>query len=60
MTIHQTFAEELETLEALQLIEQRRDRYALTDKGVRHRDVIVQLFFSDRIANLVNGYHYND
>ena len=42
------FTSEVETLEELDLIEHSDpNNYRLTDRGVRHRDVIVQMFFSE-------------
>jgi oxygen-independent coproporphyrinogen-3 oxidase len=59
--LHDLFPDELALLEGMHLIE-RRDAasYRLTDKGVRHRDVIVQIFFSDRVARRVSEYQYGD
>lgn len=57
---HEVFAAELATLTGLRLVENRGSRgYALTGKGIRHRDVIVQMFFSDRVLGLVRDYDYD-
>ena len=61
IAFHEAFAEEWTTLEELLLAERRgSDHYVLTDQGVRHRDVIVQMFFSNRVMDIVSGYRYDD
>lgn len=53
------FASELATLTGLRLVENRGNGFALTEKGIRHRDVIVQMFFSGRVLGLVRDYDYD-
>jgi oxygen-independent coproporphyrinogen-3 oxidase len=59
LPFHQAFPEEYEALKSSLLIEHRDDnRYVLTDRGVRHRDVIVQVFFSDKVKVATDSYDY--
>lgn len=52
------FPQEFSVLEAEGLLAHRGDVLRLTEAGVRHRDVIVQLFFSQRVSRLVAEYEY--
>lgn len=61
ISFRDAFAEEIRALEKSLLIERHRDdHYVLTNRGVRHRDVIVQMFISDKVKNLVSSYNYGD
>lgn len=52
------FPQEFRVLEAEGLLADRGNVLHLTEAGVRHRDVIVQLFFSQRVSHLVAEYDY--
>ena len=54
------FPEELGALADLGAIEITAEAIALTPRGHRHRDVVVQPFFSDRVRGLVNDFDYNE
>jgi oxygen-independent coproporphyrinogen-3 oxidase len=54
------FKKELSFLLEENLLINSDTRLSLTPKGLRHRDTIVQLFFSDRVRKLVSGFDYNE
>jgi oxygen-independent coproporphyrinogen-3 oxidase len=41
------------------LTQDNGDRLVLSERGVRHADVVGQLFFSERIERLVAAYEYD-
>jgi oxygen-independent coproporphyrinogen-3 oxidase len=40
-------------------VEERDSRFRLTPRGVRHADVVGQLFFSERVRRLIDEYEYD-
>jgi oxygen-independent coproporphyrinogen III oxidase len=52
------FSEEMDLLSALGLISVRPDRIQLSEKGIRHRDLAVQLFLSENVRQLVSECDY--
>lgn len=54
------FPQEFQILEDRGLIECTEDAIRLTPVGTRHRDVIVQLFMSQQVTELVQGYDYHE
>jgi oxygen-independent coproporphyrinogen III oxidase len=52
------FSEEMDLLSALGLISVRPDRIQLSEKGIRHRDLAVQLFLSENVRQLVSEFDY--
>lgn len=54
------FPRELELLRELALVEETQTAYRLTERGLRHRDVVVQAFFSDRVRRLVSEFDYDE
>ena len=60
-TPQDTFPNEWQVLEALGVLEDLgHETTRLTDKGVRHRDVLVQLFFSSSVRGLLREHNYGD
>lgn len=55
-----SFPEEFGALADLGAIEITAEAITLTSRGHRHRDVVVQPFFSDRVRGLVNEFDYNE
>lgn len=56
----QMFATELGTLADLKLIQEDGGHVRLTQRGMRHRDVAVQPFFSERVRALVADFAYEE
>lgn len=56
--VNEVFSKELPILFELGLCEQRDGVLMLTAKGIRHRDVAIQPFISDRVRNLVSPFAY--
>lgn len=54
------FPSEFEQLEATGAVEVTDDEIALTSLGRRHRDVLVQMFFSERVRALVEHHSYDE
>ena len=54
------FEYEFNVLFSMKLINELDDKIFLTDKGIRHRDLIVQLFFSEKVKKIVSDYKYDD
>jgi coproporphyrinogen III oxidase-like Fe-S oxidoreductase len=54
------FPRELNILWDLGLLSHASGRLGLTDRGIRHRDVIVQMFFSERVRELVRSFKYDE
>jgi oxygen-independent coproporphyrinogen III oxidase len=54
------FGPELAGLEDRSLLEISPERLRLTRVGRAHRDTIVQLFFSDKVRELVTGWDYEE
>ena len=54
------FAAQMEALTHNALVTIDEDAVKLTAAGQRHRDVVVQLFFSDRVRSLIAGHDYNE
>lgn len=52
------FKPEIQVLEDLGLLLCQGDHLELTVQGVRHRDALVQLFFSDRVKRLLESFEY--
>jgi oxygen-independent coproporphyrinogen-3 oxidase len=53
------FAPQWEALEAEDCVRLGEGIIRLTDRGVRHADVVGQLFFSERVQHLMNTYEYD-
>jgi oxygen-independent coproporphyrinogen-3 oxidase len=58
--VTEPFGAELEALAQLRLIEIDSDLVTLTEQGMRHRDVLVQAFFSSRVRQNLAGFDYDD
>ena len=54
------FAAQIDTLTQAALVTIDEDAVSLTTVGQRHRDVVVQLFFSDRVRRLIAAHDYNE
>jgi oxygen-independent coproporphyrinogen III oxidase len=54
------YAVELALASAAGLVDVDDDAIRLTTKGVRHRDSIAQLFFSEEVRGRLAAYHYDD
>lgn len=54
------FPDEISGLHHRGLIEISDDRVSLTDKGMAHRDLVVQLFFSDEVRRLAREWDYEE
>jgi oxygen-independent coproporphyrinogen-3 oxidase len=54
------FPVEFETLLKLGLIVEEDNFIKLTSHGIRHRDLIVKMFFSSRIRQLLDRFNYDD
>jgi len=54
------FPEEFDALGALGAVEIGADAIALTPLGQRHRDVVIQPFFSDRVRRLISDFDYDE
>jgi oxygen-independent coproporphyrinogen-3 oxidase len=53
------FAGEWDALVAERCVNIGTERIALTARGIRHADVVGQLFFSDRVRCLADAYEYD-
>jgi oxygen-independent coproporphyrinogen-3 oxidase len=53
------FATQWEALEGEGCVRIDADAIRLTDRGVRHADVVGQLFFSERVRHLTDTYEYD-
>jgi oxygen-independent coproporphyrinogen-3 oxidase len=54
------FLDEFTCLSDLNLLDQDGQFLKLTPLGIRHRDVVVQRFFSDRVKTLLSAFEYNE
>ncbi len=54
------FRKEFDGLSAMGLLYRNGGILNLTDSGMKYRDLIVQLFFSDRVRQLTNEFDYNE
>jgi oxygen-independent coproporphyrinogen III oxidase len=54
------FPEDFDVLLSLGLITEETTCFKLTPIGIRHRDVIVQRFFSPQVLNLLNSFDYRE
>jgi oxygen-independent coproporphyrinogen-3 oxidase len=54
------FPEEFSFLKELKLLKIENNFLLLTKKGIRHRDAIVQLFFSEVVRDQIKCYRYAD
>jgi oxygen-independent coproporphyrinogen-3 oxidase len=57
--VTERFGLELEAMAALRLVEIEADSVTLTDEGMRHRDVLVQAFFSSRVRASLAAFDYD-
>ena len=58
--VTQLFSEEIQGLERRKLIEVSSDKICLTKRGKAHRDLIVQLFFSEQARQLAQEWTYDE
>jgi oxygen-independent coproporphyrinogen-3 oxidase len=54
------FAAQIDALTQADLVTIDANAISLTTAGQRHRDVVVQLFFSDRVRRLIAAHDYNE
>ena len=54
----QIFSSEIDILISSNLLSKDEASYKLTPLGIKYRDIIVQLFFSDRVLNLIKSFDY--
>ena len=54
------FHDELRMLNDLELTNSSADRLRLTALGIRHRDLLVQQFFSPRVQKLLKSFNYDE
>lgn len=54
------FPDEISGLQQRRLIDVSRDRISLTETGQAHRDLVVQLFFSEAVRRLVQEWRYDE
>jgi coproporphyrinogen III oxidase-like Fe-S oxidoreductase len=59
-TPDEDFKHEFEFLKQESLLNVSDMHARLTERGVRHRDTIVQLFFSERVRRLVTDHSYDE
>ncbi len=52
------FPTEMQILVDLGLLQVTQESYALTETGLRYRDLVVQLFFSDRVRRRLSQFEY--
>ena len=57
--VTERFGPELAALAALRLVEIDSDSVTLTEEGMRHRDVLVQAFFSSRVRANLAAFDYD-
>ena len=60
MSLRDAFPAEIDLLLEVGLLSFDGMTYRLTPEGIRHRDVVVQLFFSAKVSQLVSAYDYAD
>lgn len=58
--VTKVFPEEIELLQENGFLLVTPRELSLTARGIKHRDVIVQIFFSSRVKDLVAKYEYKD
>ncbi len=58
--VTEPFGAVLNALADLRLIEIDADSVTLTEEGMRHRDVLVQAFFSHRVRDRLSAFDYDD
>jgi oxygen-independent coproporphyrinogen-3 oxidase len=56
----EVFPEQFAALRNLALLEEEDAAYRLTPRGLRHRDVVVQAFFSERVRRLLESFDYDE
>jgi oxygen-independent coproporphyrinogen-3 oxidase len=57
--VRATFAEQWEALEAEECVVWEGSRVCLTPRGVRHADVVGQLFYSPDVLQLIEEFEYD-
>jgi oxygen-independent coproporphyrinogen-3 oxidase len=57
--VRELFAEQWDALDAEDCVHFEATTIRLTPRGVRHADVIGQLFFSPRVRTLMDSYEYD-
>jgi oxygen-independent coproporphyrinogen-3 oxidase len=54
------FFDEIKALSELDLVNIVGDYITLTRKGVKYRDIVVQVFLSQEVLKRINAYNYDD